>query len=108
LDPVLAFVPEFAANARKYYNEAERIARVTDTVARQARSLWGLWGNWGKNDIFKDAAEGQLPATKQIEAFDFFRYLWANRTLVTVETSWKIYKNMAIETITQPSHRKLT
>jgi hypothetical protein len=109
-DPVMAYVPELALSAQKAYAEAERVARVTEKVINQHKSLHALFKDkWGENKKSKSEME-DIPQTKQREIFEFFRYLWASKQLVTVETAWGVYKQMAITSITatQDSSRYLS
>jgi hypothetical protein len=100
LETVMPYVPDLASNAQKSYAEAERVARVADKVINQHKSLHALFKDkWGENKKPKSEME-DIPQTKQREVFEFFRYLWASKQLVTVETAWGVYKQMAIESIT--------
>ncbi|AWI10315.1 phage baseplate protein [Ereboglobus luteus] len=117
LDPIAAYVPRFATSANKIYNEAERIEREGRKVWQQAKNLWSLYKNTysteqeniAKNRAVKGAAsdyktynkdeERTQLESRQKEAFEFFHHLWVNKQLVTVETPWGIYNDMAIESL---------
>ena len=100
LEPVMAYVPVFARNVQKAYAEAERIVRVRDKLVKQVTSLHDLYTKLGEAKKAPGKAPSDVPQSKQRDVFAFFRYLWASKQLVTVETAWGVYKQMAITSIT--------
>jgi hypothetical protein len=119
LDPVAAYIPQVANTARRLYNEAERIERAAAKVTEQAGSLYKFFNSkWGGTEKMQKKIKNQenqnelsesgfdpkkdsmgLRDGLQTEAFAYFRLLWSNRLLVTIETPWGVYKNMAIQSI---------
>jgi hypothetical protein len=86
LGVVSAFVPNLAAGAQRLYNQAEQIANTVNKVVDKV------------NDI-KSLFTGEENEDAQTKAYKFFRKLWAERTLCTVETPWELFKDMAIMSI---------
>jgi hypothetical protein len=118
-DPVAAYIPQVANTARRLYNEAERIERTALRVTEQAGNLYKLFSSkWEGTDKMKKKKKKQEEQNElseygfdpkkdlmglrdglQTEAFAYFRLLWSNRLLVSIETAWGIYKNMAIQSL---------
>lgn len=85
LGPLNALSPELSLEAQRAISAAAQLKQAIDSVLNQAKTLTGLFAgvNVGLN--------------KQQIAYKTFRDFFENRGLLTVETPWKTYDNMAIE-----------
>lgn len=85
LGPLGALTPELALEAQRAISAAAQLKQAVDSVLTQAKTLTGLFA--GTN----------VGLNKQQIAYKTFIDIFDNRGLVTVETPWKTYDNMAIE-----------
>lgn len=91
LSTVPAYLGNFSAQAiarqQKVLADAQALINSVDYAVSRINNIAGLFNN---------AAPGQ---TKQAQAYQKLESLWKQKILFSVETPYKIYDNMAIETI---------
>ena len=124
LDLISSYTPVSspASIALGLYNEAERVGRLVDKNIERVQSFFGLFQSWkgresakvstlqriennrGQGDTERDyktyLENREKLASRQMEAYEFFRYLWYHKHRVTVDTPWGVHKSMAIQSIT--------
>ena len=87
LSSIGGFMPEFAAQAANVYTKISDVASKVGTVLNQAQNLFDL------------VQQKSTFSTKQQQAFQAFYSYWSTKQLLTVETPFVIFENMAIESI---------
>ena len=91
LATVPAYLGDFSAQAtasiQKVLSDAQGLTNSVDFAVSRINNIAGL---------FSKAAPG---GTKQAQAYQKLESLWEKKVLFSVETPFKIYDNMAIETV---------
>ncbi len=86
LQPLGVISPSMSQSAQKALEAAKQAKQAADAALNTFGTL-------------KEAIYGSQPElTRQQRAYDFFEKLINGRALLTVETPWKTFDNMAIET----------
>jgi hypothetical protein len=80
-------LPNLSTQATQAYAKLASSAAKVTNVINQGLNIY---------DIFTNHSTA---SSKQQKAFKFFQDLQASKTLVSVETPWRIFENMAIESI---------
>lgn len=79
--------PQFAAQAEQLYQKIKSGGSSISEIINSATSVY---------DIFSQAV---TTATRQQAAYNYFYAIWKARQLVTVETPWNVFTDMAIEAV---------
>ena len=87
LSTIGGFLPKFSTQATQVYAKAAATLSKVGQVLNQAQNVY---------DIFFPKSTS---ATKQQNAYKYFRDLWYNRVLCTVETPYGMFQKMAIESV---------
>lgn len=87
LTPLGVLKPEMSLQARQYIAAADQLRSAKDTVEKSLTSL---------SDIFAS----EPSKNNQQGAFWMFEEFFKGRSLLSVETPWRTYKNMMIESWT--------
>lgn len=88
LGDVFGLAPNFSAQATQAYAKITNVTSKINGVINQANNIF---------DIFSSKS---TTATNQQKAFKFFKSLWETAQLVSVETPYEVFTNMAIERVT--------
>ncbi len=87
LQPLGVLSPAMSANAQRAFEAAKQAKQAADAAISTFNSL-------------KDAISGSQPElNRQQKAYDYFEKLINGRALVSVQTPWKTFDNMAIESV---------
>jgi len=89
---ILALVPTFTLQANQTYTSLSSLENNVAQSLQQGQNLYDLF------------TEGATSAEKQQNAFQFFYSMWLSRQLCTVETPYKVFQNMAIESVRAVQH----
>lgn len=84
LGDVFGLAPNFSAQATQAYAKIANVTAKVNNVINQANNIF---------DIFSSKS---TTANNQQKAFKFFKDLWMNAQLVSVETPYEVFTNMAI------------
>ena len=84
---VSAYATQFTAQAQSVYDLITANTFNVSAVIDQAASVYNLFGQLSTT------------ANKQQNAYNYFFTLWSSRILCSVETPYRIFTNMAIESI---------
>jgi len=87
IDLVEGFSPVFATQPRETYVAIEQAAVALNNSVGDASNQFGVFQN------------ASTTATKQQAAYNYFENLWATRQIVSVETPYGIFENMAIDSV---------
>lgn len=86
LGPLGVLQPSVGALAAQYISEAERLFSAAESAINEVGTLY-------------DAVTGDKPKlNKQQKAYNLFETFFFGRARLTVQTPWKTYQNMIIET----------
>ena len=86
LSPLGILTPEQSLSAQQHLSEVSRLKSAATSAIGQLSSLAGMFsGKFGK--------------TNQQKAYITLTEMYNNRSLLTVETPWKTFENMAIESL---------
>lgn len=97
---VQSFLPDVSEEVQKAkINKSKATLGSDDKLA--VKDYYGIYKNQLNDvDIFALMQSLYKFKSAQTRAFLFFEALWKSRTLFTVETSWKRFDNMAIQSMT--------
>lgn len=85
------FAPTIASQAQQTITTiANKANMFVDTVKESVNSMAGAWSLIENSPLFQ---------TKQEQAFQYFSKLWENKILVSVQTPFEFFNNMAIESV---------
>lgn len=87
LSIVNSFIPTFTTQALQLYSQVADVAARVKQGINQAQNLYDLFTQKSTN------------ATKQQRGYNYFKSIWISRQLLTVETPWEIFEDMAIESV---------
>ena len=89
LQEIPGFLPSFTEAQEKVNETLESlgIQNAVDTGLSVSENLYSFF----KNTIISES--------KQAAAYQYFKALWSSRQLITVETPWEYFRNMAIENV---------
>lgn len=91
-----AFAPTAASQAQQTITSiANKANMFVDTVKEAVNNQLGAWSLIENNPLFQ---------TKQEQAFQYFSKLWENKVLVSVQTPFEYFENMAIESVFALQH----
>lgn len=86
-----AFSPTLASQAQQTITTiANKANMFVDTVKEAVNANAGAWSFIEGSPLFQ---------TKQEQAFQYFSKLWENKVLVSVQTPFEFFNNMAIESV---------
>lgn len=94
LTTVASYLPVVSNYANKIYNDIAKINLDGDSVVTSIEKLFNVGG-----DVYKAYRDINIPQDKQGEAFIYFEALRNSRKLLTVQTPYRYYTDMAIETV---------
>lgn len=94
LTTVASYLPVVSNYANKIYNDIAKINLGSDSVFTSIEKLFNVGG-----DVYKAYRDINIPQDKQGEAFIYFEALRNSRKLLTVQTPYRYYTDMAIETV---------
>lgn len=94
LTTVASYLPVVSNYANKVYNDIAKINLGGDSVFTSIEKLFNVGG-----DVYKAYRDINIPQDKQGEAFIYFEALRNSRKLLTVQTPYRYYTDMAIETV---------
>jgi hypothetical protein len=87
LSTIAGYLPELATQSEELYTEITANKFNVGEVVNQAISTYNLF------------SQSATSANKQQNAYNYFYNLWVSRILCSVETPFRIFTNMAIESI---------
>ena len=79
--------PQAVVKASKAISQVQKVSTQLSTIVSQGKGLYNFFTN------------GAEAATRQAGAYKYLEGLWKNRIPFTVNTPFRIYKNMLIETL---------
>lgn len=94
LTTVASYLPVVSNYANRIYNDISKINLDSDSVFTSIEKLFNVGG-----DVYKAYRDINIPQDKQGEAFIYFEALRNSRKLLTVQTPYRYYTDMAIETV---------
>lgn len=94
LTTVASYLPVVSNYANKIYDDIAKINLDGDSVVTSIEKLFNVGG-----DVYKAYRDINIPQDKQGEAFIYFEALRNSRKLLTVQTPYRYYTDMAIETV---------
>lgn len=94
LTTIASYLPVVSNYANKIYNDITNINFKKDSFLTSVDKLFDVGG-----DVYKAYRDINIPQDKQGEAFIYFEALRNSRKLLTVQTPYRYYTDMAIETV---------
>jgi hypothetical protein len=94
LTTINAYLPVLSASAIVAYNNAFLIYSVASHTTAAAISAWS-----SINNIKNTNGTLENVQTKQANKFNQFCAFWKSRTLLTIQTPWRKFENMAIKSL---------
>lgn len=82
-----SFLPTFTTQAKQVYNALSQVQALVGNAIKQPATIYGLFTQKNTN------------VTQQQNAYNFFRQSWFTRQLMTIQTPYRVYTNMAIENV---------
>ncbi len=86
------YLPEFTKQATQVYDALALVQALAGNALQQAQTLYGIF------------TQKSTTSTRQQNVYNYFYSLWWTRQLVSVETPYTIFENMAIERV-EPCQR---
>lgn len=96
LTTIASYLPVVSEYADRIYNDIARI-NTEDEGLFSFSTIEKLFDTGG--DVYKAYRDINIPQDKQSEAFIYFEALRNSRKLLTVQTPYRYYTDMAIETV---------